>query len=198
MSLSYIILQCTLVQKGHLELSILKQFDIKTNMRIVISYTSILADKNKKEAPYWENKKFEKAWQNVYQDNHLIPTTSTALLLLDGNKVVNDKILNSSDLSLNHVLFIYIHEIWNNDLVAYQSTLADADIYYETAPFKGKSNQEDPKRGYYKFVGHGYIAHGGIDSRGNVVPYDRKNMSKSTKLAFRRIGILLHQRCGRH
>jgi hypothetical protein len=75
------------------------------------------------------------------------------LLLLDGNKVVHDKILNSSDLSLNHLLFIYILEIWNNDMVAYQSTLANANMYYETAPFKGKSNQQDPERGYYKFVG---------------------------------------------
>ena len=173
--------------KGYLERSILKQFDIKTDMRIIISYTSIPADKHKKGEPYWENKKYENAWQKVYEDSHLIPTISTALLLLDGNKVVNDKILNSSDLSLNHVLFIYIPEIWNNDMVAYQSILADADMYYETAPFKGRSNQQDPKRGIYKSVGHGYIAHGGSSSKGDVVPYDRKNMPQSTKLAFRRI-----------
>ena len=34
----------------------------------------------------------------VYEDSHFIPTTSTALLILDYIKVVNDKILNSSDL----------------------------------------------------------------------------------------------------
>ena len=51
---------------------------------------------------------------------------------------MNDKILNSSDLSLNHVLNIYIPEIWKNDLVAYQSILANADIYYETAAFNKK------------------------------------------------------------
>ena len=47
--LSYKILQCTLVQKCYLELSILKQFDIKTDMRIIISYTSIPADFKKKK-----------------------------------------------------------------------------------------------------------------------------------------------------
>ena len=59
-----------------LEQSILKQFDIKTDMRIIISYTSTPMDKNKKEEPYWENKKFENAWQKIYKDSHLIPTTS--------------------------------------------------------------------------------------------------------------------------
>ena len=72
-------------------------------------------------------------------------------------------------------------------MIAYQSILADADIYYETAPFKERSNQQDSKRCIYKSVGHVYIAHGGENSRGDVVPYDRKNMPQSTKLAFRRI-----------
>ena len=45
----YKILQCTLVPKWCLELSILKQFDIKINMRIITSYTSIPADKKKKK-----------------------------------------------------------------------------------------------------------------------------------------------------
>ena len=85
------------------------------------------------------------------------------------------------------MFYLFIPEIWNNDLVAYQSILANVDIYYETAPFKEKSNQQDPKRGSYKSVGHGYIAHEGRISRGDVVPYDRKNMPQNTKLAFRRI-----------
>jgi hypothetical protein len=110
------------------------------------------------------------------------------LLLIDGNKVINEKILNLSELLFHHVLFIYIPEIWDNDLVDYQTALAAADQYYETAPFKGKSNQQDPKRGYYKSVGHRYMAHGGIGSQGSVVPYGQKHMSQSEKLAFRRTG----------
>ena len=133
------------MQKGYLELSVLNQFDIKTNLRIIISYTSIPADKIKKKS-YWENNKFENAWQKVYKNSHLIPTTSIALVLLDANKVLNDNILNSSDLSLNHVFFIYINELWNNDLVEYQSILANADIYYETATFKGRSLTRSKKR----------------------------------------------------
>ena len=87
---------------------------------------------------------------------------------------MNDKILNLSDISLNRVLFIYPFEMWINNLVAYQIILADVILYYKIAPFKGRSNQQNPKRGSYKSVGHGYIAHGGRSLRGDVVSYDRR------------------------
>ena len=78
--------------------------------------------------------------------------------------------MNPKNITLREVLLIYIPKIWEND-VEYESTLGAADIYYETAPFVEKSNQEDTKQGYYKSVGHGYTAHGGETSNGNVVQY---------------------------
>jgi hypothetical protein len=97
-----------------------------------------------------------------------------------------------------NVLFIYIPEIWNNDLVAYQSILADADIYYETAPFKGRSNQQDPKRGFFKSVGHGYIAHG--EEVQGVMWYHMivKSCLKAQNFLSGAEQILLQRQCGRH
>ena len=115
------------------------------------------------------------------------PLTSTATLLLNGNTIIKNKILDPKKISLREVLFIYIPRIWEND-VEYESTLRDADIYYGTAPFLGKSNQEDLKRGYYKTVGHGYTARGGETSKKNVVQYDCKKLTLEVKCSLRATG----------
>ena len=62
---------------------------------------------------------------------------------------------------------------------------AHVHIYYEIILLKGKSNQQDPKRGYYKSIRYMYIAYGGIKPRRYLVLYDYKNIPLNTKFAFR-------------
>lgn len=100
---------------------------------------NIPANITNEEEPYWENKKFEKSWESVYENNHFQPITSIVVLLLDGNTIINNKILDPKNISLKEVLFIYIPKIWDNN-VEYQRILEAADTYHQTAPFVGKSN----------------------------------------------------------
>ena len=59
------------------------------------------------------------------------------------------KILNIQNLNFDHVLLIYLKNMWINKL-NYEQTLIQANHYYETSPYVGKNNQKDPQKGKYK------------------------------------------------
>jgi hypothetical protein len=53
---------------------------------------------------------------------------------------------------------------------------------------KRKKNQQNPKRGKYKSMNHGYLAYGGEKSQGNVVMYHHYDISESKQMSFRDMG----------
>lgn len=138
--------------------------------------------------PYWnlnefDNDKFK--WEDVFQDDKLVSTTSTGIVLFDGVKITSD----TKDLNLDHVILVYIPNMLSKDI--YKSTLRLANVYYEGAPLYGNKSQKKGKnsqRGFYKNISHGYSSNGGINCEGNIVPYHSKKISLDQKQAFKDIG----------
>jgi hypothetical protein len=72
---------------------------------------------------------------------------------------------------------VYIY-LWNNDYNC-QWIFVDANHYYETSLYEVQQNQQNPKWGKYKLVSHGYLAHEGEKSQGNVVMYHHYDIPMS-------------------
>jgi len=108
-------------------------------------------------------------------------------MILNGVDIIQMGIMNIEDLKFDHVIMIYIPNIWTNEF-DYQRTLVQTNHYYETSPYAAKKNQKNPKRGKYKSVSHGYVAHGGIKSKGNVVKYHQNKIPDSIQKKFKGLG----------
>ena len=108
-------------------------------------------------------------------------------MILNGVDIIQMGIMNIKDLKFDHILMIYIPNMWTNDL-DYQRTLVEANHYYETSPYVAKKNQKNPKRGTYKSVSHGYVAHGGAKSKGNVIKYNNKKIPNSIQRSLKGLG----------
>ena len=183
------ILNCLLGERGLEQQLVLKKFGIKQSMRVMISFSNIPGEAKKNEQgalPFWVDSSFSENWQDIYDNNKVFPTQNESLMILNGVDIIQMRIMKIEDLSLDHVIMIYIHNMWTKDL-DYQQTL-EANHYYETSPYVAKKNQKSPKRGKYKSVSHGYLAHGGTKSKGNVVKYHQYKIPDSIQKSFKGLG----------
>jgi hypothetical protein len=152
----FLVLQCTFVEKGYVESSILQKFGIKESMHVIICYSNIsnkVNNKNNDLQPFWEHPNYMENWEGIYDDPGIIPTLTQGTLILNGYDIIKYNILNIEDLKFNMVLLMYLPNMWGDDY-DYQRTLVDVNHYYETSPYEAKKNQQDPKRGRYKSVNH--------------------------------------------
>jgi hypothetical protein len=123
-------------------------------------------------------------WENVFQDEHLVPTISSHLVIFYGVKITS----NTKTLKLDHVILIYIPKMLDED--TYGCTLRLANVYYEGAPLyenRNKQKAQNLHRGFYKNISHGYTSNACIAS-GNVVPYHSSRVSVHEEKAFKDIG----------
>jgi predicted esterase YcpF (UPF0227 family) len=87
---------------------------------------------------FWEHPNYMENWQSIYDNPEIIPTQTKGILILNGNDILNKKVLNIKDLKFNMVLLMYLSKNWDNDY-DYQRTLIDTNHYYETSPSKTKT-----------------------------------------------------------
>lgn len=109
------------------------------------------------------------------------------MLLSDGKYISNHNIRSLDGLSFQNILLIYIPKIRKSPFM-YATIVSTVNMHYKSTPFEAKKNQKDPKRGRYKSVSHGFTAHGGDTSLGNMVRYAQKNISETLQEAIRRQG----------
>ena len=122
-------------------------------------------------------------WEDIFEDEHLVSTISSPLIVLDGMKITS----NTKTLVLNHIILIYIPKILDEG--TYRSTLRLANVYYKGAPLyrnRIKKKAKNPCRGLYKIISHGYPSNASIAS-GNVVPYHSSKVSLHEEKAFKDI-----------
>ena len=156
-------------------------------MRVMICYSNIpnkVNNKNNDLQPFWEHPNYMENWEEIYDNPEIISTLTQGTLILNGFDLVKYNILNIQDLKFNMVLLMYLPNMWGDDY-DYQCTLVDVNHYYETNPYEAKKNQQDPKRGRYKSISHGYSTHGGRKSQGNVVMYHHDDILESKQMSYR-------------
>ena len=66
-------------------------------------------------------------WEDVFQNEHLVPTISSPLVIFDDVKITS----NTKTLEVDHVILIYYLKMLDVD--TYGSTLRLANVYYEGA-----------------------------------------------------------------
>lgn len=109
----FIVFQCTFRAKGFFECSLLEKFKIKAaDMRIVIGYTEVPNENTAQ--PFWINKSYENTWQDIYENSKVIPKTSSNMLLLNGNHILQHEIKDLENLVFEDILLIYISNIWSS------------------------------------------------------------------------------------
>jgi len=121
--------------------------------------------------------------QDIYDNNIVFPTQNESLMILNGVDIIQMGIMNIENLKFDHVIMIHIPNIWTNEF-DYQQTLVEANHYYETSTYAAKKNQNNPKQGEYKSLSHGYVAHGGTKSKGNVAKYHQNKILDSIQKKF--------------
>ena len=167
--------------------STIQALKLPTGIRMHITYSNIPYKKVSNIAPYWDlekynNEVFKK--KNIFEDDHLVPTIASPLIVFDDTKIVS----NIKTLILDYVMLIYVSKILDEE--TYRSTLRLANVYYEGTHLyenKYKKNAQNPHRGLYKNISHGYTSNASITS-GNVVPYHSSKVSIHEKKAFKDIG----------
>ena len=98
--------------------------------------------RNKQVASHFLNESaFQDNWQDIYNNNTLFPTLNKILMILNGIDIIQMGIMNIEDFKFDHVIMIYISNMWTNDL-HYQQTLVEANHYYETSPYVAKNDQK--------------------------------------------------------
>jgi hypothetical protein len=162
---------------------------LPTGITMHIAYYNISHQHNivSNTKPYWDMEEYNNGnykWEDVFQDEHLVPTISSPLVIFDGVKIT----YNTKTLELDHIILIYIPKMLDEG--TYESTLKLANVYYEEASLygnKSKQKAQNPHRGFYKNISHGYTSNAGIAS-GNVVPYHSSKVSVHEEKAFKDIG----------
>jgi hypothetical protein len=113
-----------------------------------------------------------------------VPTISSPLVIFDSVKITS----NTKTLELDHVIFIYIPKMLDEN--TYGSTLRLANVYYEETPLYGnrsKQKAQNPHRGFYKNISHSYTSNASLVS-GNVLPYHSSRVTVHEDKAFKDIG----------
>jgi hypothetical protein len=91
------VLQCTFVHKGYVELSILLKFGIKEDMHVMICFSNIPNKVNKKNndlQPFWGQPSYIKNWESIYDKPEIITTITKGMLILNGYDILKNNILN--------------------------------------------------------------------------------------------------------
>ena len=184
----YVVFHNTFVEKGYFELLVLQKFKIQIDMRIVIGYSSVPNSKKKYQVSSWQNDNNKETYEDIYENKCIFPKTISAMLLLDGNYILEHNIISLDDISFKNILLIYIPNIWKYSPFDYARTVVAVNMYYERSPFKGRNNQKDPIRGKYKSTSHSFTAHREEKSLGNMVRYHHDNESDDALEAIRGIG----------
>ena len=187
--LSGLIVQCEVKHTSALYNSTVEALKLSTGITMHIVYSNIFHQHKIASdiKPYWNMEEYNNGnykWEDVFQDEHLVHTISLPLVISDGVKITS----NTKTLELDHVILIYYPKML--DVGTYGSTLRLANVYYEGAPLYGnrsKQKAENPHRGFYKNISHGYTLNAGIASR-NAVPYHSSKVSVHKEKAFKLIG----------
>lgn len=185
-----LIVQCEVQFSSVLYNSTIDSLNLSTGIKMHITYSNISNQDNimTKITPYWNLSEYDNEiymWEDVFQDDSLVSTTSTSLVIFDGVKVTS----NTKYLVLDHVILIYIPNMLSEDI--YKSTCRLANVYYEGAPLygnKSKKKAKNSQRGYYKNISHGYSSNAGINATGNVVPCHSSKITLHEEKAFKDIG----------
>jgi hypothetical protein len=176
--------------RRNVESSILKEIGINKSMHIMIWFSNASNKINNESSellPFWKDKRYKSNWKNIYEESGMIPTQIEGILILNGYDSRSSKVLDIEGLKFNMVLFMYLPKMWDNDF-DYLCTLNETNHYYQRSPYEGKKNKKDPKRGNYKSISHGYIAHEGEKSKRNMVMYHDGDISRIIQMSFRGLG----------
>ena len=68
-------------------------------------------------------------WEGVFENEHLVLTISSPLIIFDRMKVN----FNTKTLVIDHIIMLYIPKILHEN--TYETTLRLANVYYKGAPF---------------------------------------------------------------
>jgi hypothetical protein len=77
------VLHCTFIHKGYVELLILQKFGIKEDMHVVICFSNIPNKVNKNNndlQPFWEHPFYIKNWESIYDKPEIITTITNNIL----------------------------------------------------------------------------------------------------------------------
>ena len=126
-----LIVQCEVEQTSALYKSTIEALKLPTRITMHIVYSNIPHKKVFNIAPYWDLEEYNNEvfkWKNIFEDDLLVPTIASPLVVFDGTK----KTSNTKTLILDQVILIYVPKIWDEGI--YRSTLRLANVYYEGAP----------------------------------------------------------------
>lgn len=106
---------------------------LPTQITIHIFYSNISNHhkKNSKIISYWNLDEYNNdvyKWEGVFENEHLVPTISSPLIIFDRMK----RNFNTKTLVIDHVIMLYIPKILDEN--TYRTTLRLANVYYEGAP----------------------------------------------------------------
>jgi hypothetical protein len=79
---------------------------------------------------------YSATWEENVSKESIMNTSKDALLVLDGNLIMKNQIIDLNLLTIDYVLSLYIPHLL--DIKTYESTSIITNAYYETAPYTGK------------------------------------------------------------
>jgi hypothetical protein len=134
------------------------------------------------EDPYWIHPLQMNNWKNNIFEEKVMNRTKELLLVLDGNLILQNGIIDYKDLTMDYILLLYLPHLLEQTI--YDTTLVLTNVYYEHCPYHGKSGK-DEIQGDCLSVSHGYRWHGGQRICGNVGLYHLDLEFKTKEHAWR-------------
>ena len=131
-----LVIQCEVKLDCTLYNSTTHVLNLPMEITMHISYSNIPNKNNTttNTTPYWNMSEYNNdvyKWEDVFQDENLVPTISKSLVIFDGIKVN----LNTKNLELDHIILIYVPHMLSEG--TYSSTSRLANVYYEVALLYG-------------------------------------------------------------
>ena len=105
-----LIVQCEVEQTSALYKSTIEALKLPTRITMHIVYSNIPHKKVFNIAPYWDLEEYNNEvfkWKNIFEDDLLVPTIASPLVVFDGTK----KTSNTKTLILDQVILIYVPKI---------------------------------------------------------------------------------------
>ena len=190
----FMVFQCKFISAGFAELAVLREFGIKENIHVMISFSNVSneykneGNKKRKQIekvsralPLWEDDTYSQVWKKYYSSD-LVITECGHLLVLDGNNIIENNILEFESITFDMILMIYHPQLQEDYL--YKKTLNEVNNYYLTSSYKAKKNQLNLKKGQYPSICHEYSTHGGQLSKGCVVMYSKITLDVEVQLSY--------------
>jgi hypothetical protein len=104
-----------LINKECVKFLILQKFGIKESMQLMICLSNI-SNKEKRRIdgllPIWEALNYIENWKSIYVNPGIIPIYSEGILILNGNDILNKKVLNIEDSKFSMMLLMYLPNMW--------------------------------------------------------------------------------------